>query len=111
MLVCDHPLFSLPHCCFQLRHLSSSLLIGNAKLAGFDEDLGLVGHDYNAVLSIFFIAYIIFEIPSNLMCKFVGPGWWLPVITLGFGICSVATAFVNDMASASGVRFLLGYAF
>ncbi|EKV06663.1 MFS transporter, putative [Penicillium digitatum PHI26] len=82
--------------------------VGNAKLAGFDEDLGLVGHDYNAVLSIFFIAYIIFEIPSNLMCKFVGPGWWLPVITLGFGICSVATAFVNDMASASGVRFLLG---
>ncbi|KGO74106.1 Major facilitator superfamily domain, general substrate transporter [Penicillium italicum] len=82
--------------------------VGNAKLAGFDKDLGLVGYDYNAVLSIFFISYIIFEIPSNLMCKWVGPGWWLPAITLGFGICSVATAFVNDMASASGVRFLLG---
>lgn len=83
--------------------------IGNAKLAGFDKDLGLVGYDYNAVLSIFFIAYIIFEIPSNLMCKWVGPGWWLPAMTLGFGICSVATAFVNDMQSACGVRFLLGY--
>lgn len=83
--------------------------IGNAKLAGFDKDLGLEGYDYNAVLSIFFIAYIVFEIPSNLMCKWVGPGWWLPGITLGFGICSVASAFVNDIHSASGVRFLLGY--
>ena len=83
--------------------------IGNAKLAGFDKDLGLVGYDYNKVLSVFFISYIIFEIPSNLMCKWVGPGWWLPAITLGFGICSVATAFVHDIHSASGVRFLLGY--
>ncbi|KAJ5795878.1 uncharacterized protein N7518_004418 [Penicillium psychrosexuale] len=82
--------------------------VGNAKLAGFDKDLGLKGYDYNAVLSIFFISYIIFEIPSNLMCKWIGPGWWLPGITLGFGICSVATAFVTDMRSASGVRFLLG---
>jgi hypothetical protein len=83
--------------------------IGNAKLAGFDKDLGLVGYDYNAVLSIFFVAYIAFEIPSNVVCKIVGPGWWLPAITLGFGICSVATAFVNDMPAAAGVRFLLGY--
>ncbi|KAJ5773750.1 hypothetical protein N7457_008646 [Penicillium paradoxum] len=82
--------------------------IGNAKLAGFDKDLGLVGYDYNGVLSIFFISYILFEIPSNIMCKWVGPGWWLPAMTLGFGICSVATAFVNDIHSISGVRFLLG---
>ncbi|KAJ5513767.1 hypothetical protein N7463_003319 [Penicillium fimorum] len=82
--------------------------VGNAKLAGFDKDLRLEGYDYNAVLSIFFVSYIIFEIPSNIMCKWVGPGWWLPAITLGFGICSVATAFVTDMNSAAGVRFLLG---
>lgn len=82
--------------------------IGNAKLAGFNKDLGLEGYDYNAVLSIFFVAYIIFEIPSNIACKWIGPGWFLPAITLGFGICSVATAFVHDIHQVSGVRFLLG---
>ncbi|KAJ5101242.1 hypothetical protein NUU61_003464 [Penicillium alfredii] len=82
--------------------------VGNAKLAGFNKDLGLEHYDYNAVLSIFFVAYIIFEIPSNIACKWIGPGWFLPSITLGFGICSVATAFVTDIHSASGVRFLLG---
>ncbi|KAJ5463264.1 Major facilitator superfamily domaingeneral substrate transporter [Penicillium sp. IBT 31633x] len=82
--------------------------IGNAKLAGFEADLGLEGLDYNIVLSIFFISYIVFEIPSNLVCKWMGPGWWLPGIEIGFGICSVATAFVNNIHEASGVRFLLG---
>ncbi|CAI7593138.1 unnamed protein product [Penicillium pancosmium] len=82
--------------------------IGNAKLAGFNTDLGLKGYDYNAVLSVFFISYIIFEIPCNIACKWIGPGWFLPATTLGFGICSVATAFTHDIHQVSGVRFLLG---
>jgi MFS family permease len=32
----------------------------------------------------------------------------LPATTLGFGICSVATAFTHDIHQVSGVRFLLG---
>ncbi|KAK7030400.1 hypothetical protein VNI00_014144 [Paramarasmius palmivorus] len=82
--------------------------IGNARLAGFERDLGLKGYDYNSVLSIFFISYILFEIPSNMACKYLGPGWFIPAITLGFGICSMCTAFVHDIRSAYGVRFLLG---
>lgn len=49
--------------------LNCRLLTGNAKLAGFETDLGLEGYDYNAVLSIFFIAYILFEIPSNVSSR------------------------------------------
>jgi hypothetical protein len=36
--------------------------IGNARLAGLEKDLGLTGYDYNAVLSIFYISYILFEV-------------------------------------------------
>lgn len=43
-----------------------------------------------------------------MACKWVGPGWWLPAISLGFGISSIATAFVHNIHAASGVRFLLG---
>lgn len=86
----------------------SRCVTGNAKLAGFEKDLGLEGYDYNKVLSIFYISYIIFEIPSNMACKWIGPGWFIPAISLGFGICSIGTAFVHDIHSASGVRFLLG---
>ncbi|KAH7317561.1 major facilitator superfamily transporter [Rhexocercosporidium sp. MPI-PUGE-AT-0058] len=82
--------------------------IGNARLAGFEKDLKLEGYDYNTVLSIFYISYILFEIPATLCCKLVGPGWFLPLTTLGFGIVSVATGFVRTRAQVCAVRFLLG---
>lgn len=73
-----------------------------------NKDLGLVGYDYNAVISIFYISYILFEIPGNLLCKYMGPGWFLPLTTLLFGVVSIATAFVHTMPQMSGVRFILG---
>lgn len=83
-------------------------MVGNARLAGFEKDLNLKGSDYNTVLSVFFISYTVLEIPSNAMCKWLGPGWFLPAITLGFGICSIASGLVHNFSQACGVRFLLG---
>lgn len=60
------------------------------------------------VISIFYISYIIFEIPSTLMCKWMGPGWFLPLTTLLFGVTSLGTAFVDTTPQLAGVRFLLG---
>ncbi|KAH9870929.1 hypothetical protein J1614_006501 [Plenodomus biglobosus] len=82
--------------------------IGNARLAGLEKDLKLKGYDYNQVLSVFYISYIIFEIPSNICCKWMGPGWFIPIISLGFGAVSIATAFVDDIQSICAVRFILG---
>ncbi|KAM5344928.1 hypothetical protein ACJ41O_010790 [Fusarium nematophilum] len=82
--------------------------IGNAKIAGLEADLMMKGYDYNVVISVFYISYILFEIPANLLCKWMGPGWFLPAATLLFGITSIGTAFVTTMSQLSGVRFLLG---
>lgn len=38
----------------------------------------------------------------------MGPGWFIPLTSLGFGISSIGTAFVHTEAQASGVRFILG---
>jgi len=43
-----------------------------------------------------------------MACKWIGPGWFIPAISLGFGICSLGTAFVHNIHAISGVRFLLG---
>lgn len=82
--------------------------IGNARLAGLEKDLGLKGYDYNAILSVFYVSYIVFEIPSNIACKWLGPGWFIPIISLCFGIASIGTAFVTNIQSISAVRFILG---
>lgn len=65
-------------------------------------------YDYNKLLSTFYISYILFEMPSNLACKWIGPGWFIPFLSLCFGIASVGTAFVNTLPQACGVRFVLG---
>lgn len=49
-----------------------------------------------------------YQIPSNMCCKWIGPGWFIPIISLCFGIASIGTAFVHDIHSICGVRFVLG---
>lgn len=40
--------------------------IGNARLYGLEKDLGMAGNDYQVALSLLFVTYILFELPSNL---------------------------------------------
>ncbi|KAM5383789.1 hypothetical protein ACJZ2D_001778 [Fusarium nematophilum] len=82
--------------------------IGNARIAGLEADLGMSGYDYNFLISVFYISYIIFEIPCNILCKWMGPGWFLPIASLLFGVVSLGTGFVETLPQAAGVRFLLG---
>lgn len=49
------------------------------------EDLDMTGHDYNIALFIFFIPYIIFEVPSNIIIKRVAPSTWLSLIMVLWG--------------------------
>lgn len=81
---------------------------GNAKIAGLDKDLGMQGYDYNMILTSFYITFILSEIPALLLCKRIGPRLFLPLCTVLFGICSVATGFVTNTLQACMVRALLG---
>ena len=60
------------------------------------------------VLSIFYISYALCEMPSVLLCKYVGPGWFLPLTTLFFGIVTIGTAFCETKGQIIACRFLLG---
>lgn len=50
--------------------------IGNALTLGLPADLELVGNQANIALTIFYVPYIIFEIPSNLVLKRFKPHRW-----------------------------------
>lgn len=47
--------------------------IGNAKVEGLTDDLGLHGTQYNLCLTIFFISYSVFEPLSNILLKRMKP--------------------------------------
>lgn len=40
--------------------------LGNAKIAGMEEDLNLIGLRYNTALTVFFVPYALLEVPSNV---------------------------------------------
>jgi hypothetical protein len=47
--------------------------IGNAKIAGLEDDLNLEGLRYNTVVTAFFVSYGLFEVPSNIVLKLWRP--------------------------------------
>ncbi|RYP36432.1 hypothetical protein DL767_003395 [Monosporascus sp. MG133] len=59
--------------------------IGNAKIEGLQEDLGMTPDEYNWCLTAFFFTYAAFEVPSNLLLKKLRPSRWLPCIMIAWG--------------------------
>ncbi|KIJ64455.1 hypothetical protein HYDPIDRAFT_90046 [Hydnomerulius pinastri MD-312] len=101
--------------------------IGNAKIDGMLTDLGVPAPGYNTSLAIYFVGYILFEIPANvpfwllsfsprgsylmeLRLKHFNPQIWLPSLTLVWGIVSICQGLVTNQAGLFGIRFLLGAA-
>lgn len=54
--------------------------IGNAKEAGMATDLGLTSSDYSLAVSIFFIGYLLLEVPSNMILSRTRPSLYLPAL-------------------------------
>ncbi|HWC80692.1 MAG TPA: MFS transporter [Pseudonocardiaceae bacterium] len=58
--------------------------------------------------SIFFLGYMLLEVPSNLILHRVGARVWIARILLTWGVVSALTAFVFNDTSLYAMRFLLG---
>ncbi|TLD19212.1 hypothetical protein PspLS_10040 [Pyricularia sp. CBS 133598] len=83
--------------------------LGMAMIAGMSKDLGMSkGNRYSIVVLIFFVAYIIFEIPSNLILPRAGPANWLTFLGVGFGVVMLGMGFVKSWGTLAVCRFLLG---
>lgn len=59
--------------------------IGNARIQGLEKSLHMKGQDYSIALFIFFIPYVLLEVPSNLILKRVAPSTWLSFLLVGWG--------------------------
>ncbi len=54
--------------------------IGNAKVDGLQQDLGMTDAQYNSTLTIFFVSYSVFEPLTNVLLKKLRPSIFLPLI-------------------------------
>ena len=81
---CDLRVISSTTVLFLLSFLDR-INIGNARIQGLEKDLHMRGHDFNVALLIIFPAFILFEIPSNLILKRVAPSAWLSFLLFACG--------------------------
>jgi ACS family tartrate transporter-like MFS transporter len=83
--------------------------IGYAQL-GMATELGITAATFGIASAIFFLAYVVFEIPSNMIMKRVGARLWLARIAVTWGIVTVLTGFVASVGQLLLARILLGVA-
>lgn len=74
------------------------------------KELGLTGNQPNVALTIFFIPYVLFEVPSNMLMRYFKPHAWLSACILAFGIVMLAQGFVRSYSGLLATRFFLGLA-
>ena len=83
--------------------------VGFAKLQML-KDLGLSETVYGLGAGMFFVGYVIFEIPSNMLMMRVGPRAWIGRILITWGIISALTLVTTSANMFYALRFLLGAA-
>ena len=84
----------------------------NVGFAAFqmNADVGLSSATFGLGAGLFFLAYVLFEVPSNLMLERFGARLWLARIMITWGFVSAGMALVVGPVSFCAVRLLLGAA-
>jgi hypothetical protein len=100
--------------------------ISNAKIQGLSDELHLDGNKFNIALfvrevahlpclpishpmhQIYFIPYILLEVPSNMIIHRVRPSWYLSGLMFSWGITNMSMGFVHSYEGLVVLRFFLG---
>ncbi|NKY30850.1 MFS transporter [Nocardia gamkensis] len=99
------PLFIVMLICNQINRSN----IGYAR-EYLEADVGIGAAAYGFGAGVFFIAYALFELPSNVMMEKFGARIWLTRIMVSWGLISAAMMVVQNATMFYVLRFLLGAA-
>jgi ACS family tartrate transporter-like MFS transporter len=81
--------------------------VGYAALT-MNQELGLTAAQFGLATSFFYIGYILFEVPSNLIMHRIGARIWIARILFTWGLASSLTGLVPNKEWLWGARFILG---
>lgn len=82
--------------------------VANARIEGLAADLNITGNQYLTGLTLYFIGYVLFEIPCNIILKRTTPKFWLPTLTVAWGIVATLMGVCTNLAGFFVARFFLG---
>ncbi|CEN59528.1 Putative Vitamin H transporter [Aspergillus calidoustus] len=82
--------------------------IGNAKIAGMGDDLGLTSNQYSVALVVFFVGYVVFEPPSNMILIRTRPSLYLPAIMTVWGVLTCIMSEIKHYKHLIVLRIFVG---
>ncbi|WRT65141.1 uncharacterized protein IL334_002083 [Kwoniella shivajii] len=82
--------------------------VGAAKLVGLTTELHLNSLQYSNASMIFFVSYVVFEVPSNLVLKKLRPSRWIPATMICWAIFQTCMGLVTNYGQLLALRFCLG---
>ncbi|KAI1075413.1 major facilitator superfamily domain-containing protein [Whalleya microplaca] len=82
--------------------------ISNARIQGMVKDLDLYGDRFNTALFVYFIPYILLEVPSNMIFRKVRPSYYLSFLMFAWAIINMCMGFVTTYEGLVVLRFFLG---
>lgn len=69
----------------------------------------MAGSDYNVAVSIFFIPYILCEVPSNMiLAKFKRPSTYIGILVVCWSLMVIMSGVVANFAGLCVTRFFVG---
>lgn len=103
------PFWILYFLCSAVRSLPGLTITMNTS-NGHDlgTHLNLTSHQISTGLALFYVAYVVFEVPSNLAMSKLSPSVWLARITISVGIIGIGMVGMRNAAGYYVLRFLLG---
>jgi MFS transporter, ACS family, DAL5 transporter family protein len=84
---------------------------GNINQALSDDmltDIGLSTNQYNYGMTIFYISFLLAELPSQMVSKKLGPDVWVPTQMIAWSLVAASQAFVKGQTGFYVTRALLG---
>ncbi|KAI1371676.1 MFS transporter [Hypoxylon crocopeplum] len=89
--------------------------IGNGKILNqetgdsFLQKTDMTSTDYSIVLTVFGIAYTLFDVPANwIMKRYIRPSHWLSLLMFLWGALTIGFAWVQNFPTVVVLRFLIG---
>jgi MFS family permease len=96
-------------CLLYVLNILDRANVGFARLQ-MQDDLRLSEAIFDLGYGMFYVGYLLFEVPSNLLMRRVGARRWIARIMITWGLVSAATMFARDQWTFYGLRILLGVA-
>lgn len=82
--------------------------VSNARLAGFQKDAHMTDVEWSAGISLFYVGYIISQVPANVIIAKGQPRYLLPLVMLGWSCVTTSMAAIKSPAGFMVCRFLVG---